>query len=111
MLEPANLYKVQTITKRTNTLKAVAHITGGSLTENLQINNSFHLRFYCPITQLPLYIHGLSIIASLNEAYENLQLWDWACNGFDCEKFEDTRNILESENIPFALIGKLSKKR
>ena len=29
---------------------------------------------------------------------------------FDCEKFEDTRNILESENIPFALIGKVIKK-
>ena len=29
---------------------------------------------------------------------------------FDCEKFEDTRNILESEGIPFALIGKVIKK-
>ena len=29
---------------------------------------------------------------------------------FDCEKFEDTRNILESEDIPFALIGKVIKK-
>ena len=29
---------------------------------------------------------------------------------FDSGKFEDTRNILESENIPFALIGKVIKK-
>ena len=69
LLEPTRIYtkEVQTITKRTNTLKAVAHITGGGLTENLPrvISESFHLRFYCPITQLPLSIHGLSIIASL----------------------------------------------
>ena len=29
---------------------------------------------------------------------------------FDGEKFENTKNILESENIPFALIGKVIKK-
>ena len=36
-----NLYKKlrKTITKRTNTLKAVAHITGGGLTENLTKGN------------------------------------------------------------------------
>jgi Phosphoribosylaminoimidazole (AIR) synthetase len=116
LLEPTRIYtkEVQTITKRTNTLKAVAHITGGGLTENLprviseKFSSEILLSDY-PTTPLYSWIKHNSQLED-KELMRTFNCGIGLVMVFDSGKFEDTRNILESENIPFALIGKVIKK-
>ena len=116
MLEPTRIYtrEVQTITKRTNTLKAVAHITGGGLTENLPrvISDKFSSEILLskyPATPIYSWIKHNSQLED-EELMRTFNCGIGLVMVFDCEKFEDTRSILESENIPFALIGEVIKK-
>ena len=113
---PTRIYtkEVQTITKRTNTLRAVAHITGGGLTENLPrvISEKFSSEILLPhYPATPIY----SWLKHNSQLEDGELMRTFNCGiglviVFDGERFEDARNILESENIPFALIGKVLKK-
>ncbi len=116
LLEPTRIYtkEVQTIIKRTNTLRAVAHITGGGLTENLPrvISEKFSseiLLSHYPATPIYSWIKYNSQLED-GELMRTFNCGIGLVIVFDGERFEDARNILESENIPFALIGKVLKK-
>ena len=116
LLEPTRIYtkEVQTITKRTNTLRAVAHITGGGLTENLPrvINEKFSseiLLSHYPATPIYSWIKHNSQLED-EELMRTFNCGIGLAIVFDGERFEDARNILEIENIPFALIGKVIRK-
>ena len=104
----------QAITKKTSALKAVAHITGGGLTENLprviseEFSSEILLSDY-PATPLYSWIKHNSQLED-EELMKTFNCGIGLVMVFDSGKFEDTRNILESENIPFALIGKVIKK-
>ena len=116
LLEPTRIYtkEVQTITKRTNTLKAVAHVTGGGLTENLPrvISDKFSSEILLsdyPATPIYSWIKHNSQLED-KELMRTFNCGIGLVMVFDSGKFEDTRSILESENIPFALIGEVIKK-
>ena len=116
LLEPTKIYtrEIQTLTARLDSVKAVAHITGGGLTENLprvmsgEFSSEILLSSY-PSTPIYSWIKDNSKLED-EELMKTFNCGIGLVVILDSEKFEDTRNLIESENIPFTVIGKITKK-